>query len=54
MEGFGYLKVSGADPGFLKGGFRSTKGGSFSMFNRIFLNFSHENEIIWFRWGGFT
>ena len=37
---------AGADPGFLEGGFKSTKGGSFPTFHLIFHKFSHENERI--------
>ena len=36
-----------ADPGFLEGGFKSIKRGSFSTFYLIFHKFSHEIEIIW-------
>ena len=42
---------SGADPGFLKGGFISIKGGSFSTFYLIFHKFSHEIKIIWSKRG---
>ena len=45
----GYKPV--ADPGFLKGGFKFTKGGSFSNFYPYFLKFPHENEVIWFQSG---
>ena len=37
---------------FCKGCVNLLKGGSFSMFNMIFLKFSHENEIIWSGGGG--
>ena len=39
--------ISGADPGFLEGGFKPTKGGSFTTFYLNFLQFSHEFQIIW-------
>ena len=38
---------AGADPGFLEGGFKFTKGGSFCWFNPTFQINPHENEIIW-------
>ena len=38
--------TSGADPGFLEGGFKSTKGGSFPRIYLIFHKFSHEIERI--------
>ena len=37
---------SGADPGFLEGGFKSTKGGSFPRIYLIFHKFSHKIERI--------
>ena len=46
-----YSYVSGADPGFLEGGFRSMKRGSFSTLYMIFHKFPHEIEIIWFQRG---
>ena len=42
-------KVPEADPGFLEGGFNSTKGGSYSTYLLIFHN---EYEIVWGKRGG--
>ena len=51
-EDFGtQQQVLGADPGFLKGGFKFTKGGSFTHFHLHFLKFPHENKVIWSQWG---
>ena len=42
---------TGADPGFLEGGFKFIKGGSFSTFYLIFLKIPHDIKIIWFQRG---
>ena len=42
----------GADTGFLEGGFKSTKGGSFPTFSLIFHKSSLEIERICFQRGG--
>ena len=47
-QGICWWPIAGADPEFLEGGFKSTKGGSFSTFYLISYKFPHdENEIIW-------
>ena len=42
------LKISGEDPGFLKGGFKYIERGFvFNILPDFFHKFPHENEIIW-------
>ena len=44
--------LAGADPGFLKWGFKCRKGGSFANFHTKSLEIPHDNEIIWVLRGG--